>query len=284
MKIGFIGLGAMGGSLARNIIRSSYDVIVYDISEKAIENTVNIGGKAAASAHEVAEQADVLFTSLPLPQHLKDLLIEKDKILDDMQENSLIIDVSTVDPKTARELSTASEAKNVKFLACPLGKGPSQAEEGEAAFFVGGKEKVFSEYKDFLTSISTSVNHLGDVEQATAFKLISNMIGMTNTLVLAEGVRLADKIGIDPELFQKLLSRTGADSYQLTLRGPMFLNEDYTSKFSVNLTLKDIALGVKMAESIEQITPFSSLAKDYYKKAQDLGYGNEDCAAAYKLF
>lgn len=284
MKIGFIGLGAMGGSLARNIIGTGYDVIAYDISEEAIENTIRMGGKAATSANETARQADVLFTSLPLPQHLKGLLVENDKILDDMQEGSLLIDVSTIDPKTARELSDTSEQKGVQFLTCPLGKGPAQAEDGEAAFFVGGKEAVFSKYKDFLNSISTSVSHVGDVEQATAFKLISNMIGMTNTLVLAEGVKLADEIGIDPELFQNLLSSTGADSYQLTLRGPMFLNEDYASKFSVNLTLKDIALGVKMAEGLDQITPFSSLARDYYKKAQDMGYGNEDCAAAYKLF
>lgn len=284
MKVGFIGLGAMGGSLARNIIHTGYDVTAYDINKDAIENTIQTRGQAATSAHEIAKQVDILFTSLPLPQQLRELLMENDKILDDMREGSLLIDVSTIDPQTARELSDASEQNGIKFLACPLGKGPAQAEKGEAAFFVGGKEKVFLEYKDFLASISTSVNYLGDVEQSTAFKLISNMVGMTNTLVLAEGVRLADKVGIDQELFQSLLSRTGADSYQLTLRGPMFLNEDYTSKFSVDLTLKDISLGVKMGEQLEQITPFSSLAKEYYKKAQDSGYGKEDCAAAYKLF
>lgn len=284
MKIGFIGLGTMGGSLARNIIHSGYDVTVYDLNHQAMENTLDAGGKAASSANKLAQGVDVLFTSLPLPQHLTDLLIEKDHVLADMQKDAMLIDVSTIDPETARQISDASESKSVKFLSCPLGKGPAQAEEGTAAFFVGGNETVFSEYKNFLESISTSVTYLGGVEQATAFKLISNMIGMTNTVVLAEGVRLAEKIGIDPALFQNMLAKTGADSYQLTLRGPMMLNEDYTTKFSVDLTEKDISLGLKMAEGLEQSAPFSSLARDYYKKAQASGYGSEDCVAAYKLF
>jgi 3-hydroxyisobutyrate dehydrogenase-like beta-hydroxyacid dehydrogenase len=284
MKIGFIGLGAMGGSLARNIIRQKYDVMVYDISEAAMEKTLQVGGESVKTANELAAEVDVLFTSLPLPQHLKDLLIENERILDDMKDGSVLIDVSTVDPDTARELSDSAESKGVQFLACPLGKGPAQAEEGTAAFFVGGKEGVFHRYENFLNTISTSVVYMGDVEQATAFKLISNMIGMTNVLVLAEGIRLAEKIGIDPDLFQELLADTGADSYQLKLRGPMIRNRDYETKFSVDLTLKDIRLGVNMANKLDQIAPFSTLARDYYKKAQDLGFGKEDCAAGYKLF
>ena len=284
MKIGFIGLGAMGGSLARNIIRQKYDVKVYDISETAIEKTLQVGGESVTTANELAAEVDVLFTSLPLPRHLKDLLIENERILDDMKDGSVLIDVSTVDPDTARELSDCAESKGVQFLACPLGKGPAQAEEGTAAFFVGGKEEVFHRYENFLNTISTSVVYMGDVEQATAFKLISNMIGMTNVLVLAEGIRLAEKIGIDPDLFQELLADTGADSYQLKLRGPMIRNRDYETKFSVDLTLKDIRLGVNMANKLDQIAPFSTLARDYYKKAQDLGFGKEDCAAGYKLF
>ncbi|WP_462410611.1 NAD(P)-dependent oxidoreductase [Neobacillus sp. Marseille-QA0830] len=284
MKAGFIGLGKMGGALARNLIRAGYETMVYDINQAAVEKTLAVGGKKADTLEELVSNVDVLFTSLPLPVHLTDLLINKEAILGQMQKGSILIDVSTIDPKTAREISIAAEKAGVEFLACPLGKGPAQAEAGVQPIFAGGKKEVFHKAEELLNSISTSVVYMGDVEQATAFKLISNLIGMTNMLVLAEGLQLGEKAGLDPELMQRLLADTGADSFQLSLRGPMVLAKDYQAKFSINLALKDIRLGVGMAEDLKQIAPFSELAAEYYGKASGSGYGEEDCAAVYKLF
>lgn len=284
MKIGFIGLGAMGGALARNIIRKGYEVKVFDLSQAAMDNTLTVGGTAADSLKDLASSVDVLFTSLPLSKHLIDLLIEKDKVLDDMKQGAALIDVSTVDPDAARIMSDAAEAKGIDFLSCPLGKGPALAEQGLQPIFAGGKEQVFNKYSPLLNNISASVTYMGDVEQAAAFKLISNFIGMTNFLVLAEGLAMGEKIGLEPHLFQKLLTETAGDSYQLELRGPMVLEEDYKAKFSVDNTLKDMKLNLEMAKSIKQMAPFSELASEFYQKAQDAGFGKEDCAAAYKIF
>lgn len=284
MKFGFIGLGRMGGALARNLIRAGYDVTVYDISSEAVEKTLAVGGAAAESPREVSEQADVLFTSLPLPKHLTDLFIDGEGILNVMKPDSTIIDVSTIDPGTARRICHAAEDKGIRFLACPLGKGPAQAEAGTQPIYAGGKEEVFHQFEEVLKQISTDVRYLGDVEQATAFKLVSNMIGMTNVLVLCEGIRIGEKAGIDPKLLQELLATTAADSYQLTLRGPKLLNQDYAPGFTVNLTLKDVRLGVDMASTMDQQSPFSALAVEYFQKAQNNGYGDDDCAAVYKLF
>ncbi|WP_251548913.1 NAD(P)-dependent oxidoreductase [Neobacillus muris] len=284
MKAGFIGLGKMGGALARNLIRAGYETIVYDISEAALEKTLAVGGKKAKTLKELASTIDVLFTSLPLPVHLTDLLINKDALLHQMPKGSILIDVSTIDPKTAREISNAAEKAGVEFLACPLGKGPAQAEAGIQPIFAGGKKEVFLKAEELLNSISSSVVYMGDVEQATAFKLISNLIGMTNMLVLAEGLKLGETAGLDPQLMQTLLADTGADSFQLTLRGPMILQQDYQAKFSINLALKDIRLGVGMAEDLNQLSPFSKLAAEYYANASTAGFGEEDCAAVYKLF
>jgi len=284
MKIGFIGLGKMGGGLAKNLIRAGHDVTVFDISIPAMVDILQVGGSQAKSSSEVASRVDILFTSLPLPRHLTDLLIDSDSLIEKMHPGSTLIDVSTVDPSTARLLSDAAEAKGVRFLACPLGKGPQQAEEGTQPIYVGCKRELFDEFQGLLKQISTSVHYLGDVEQATAFKLVSNLIGMTNVLVLCEGLRIGETAGIEPQLLQELLATTGADSYQLSLRGPKVLSGDYAPGFSVNLTLKDVRLGVGMADELKQPSPFSALAMDYFKKAIDLGLGQEDCAAVYKLF
>ncbi|UOF89633.1 NAD(P)-dependent oxidoreductase [Fodinisporobacter ferrooxydans] len=284
MRIGCIGVGKMGGGLARNLIRSGYDVVVYDIDREAVKRVLKVGGSAVHSPSEMAAMVDVLFTSLPLPKHLTDLLIDESGILDQMQPGSTVIDVSTIDPRTARLISDAASQRGLQFLACPLGKGPVQAEEGTQPIYAGGKREVFDQFESHLNKISTSVHYIGDVEQATAFKIISNLIGMTNVIVLCESLRLGEKFGIEQQFLQKLLATTGADSYQLTLRGPKILNQEYTPGFSVNLTLKDIRLGVSMANDLNQPTPFGSLAMEFFQRAQNSGLGEEDCAAVYKLF
>ena len=110
-----------------------------------------------------------------------------------MKPGSTYIDVSTIDPKTARKLSEAAEARKIQFLECPLGKTPAHAEKGEEPIFVGGKKEVYEKMKGILEIIGKPVVYMGEVEASSAFKLISNMIGMTNLAVLAEGIRIARK-------------------------------------------------------------------------------------------
>ncbi|WP_067623152.1 NAD(P)-dependent oxidoreductase [Alicyclobacillus acidiphilus] len=284
MKIGFIGVGKMGGGLARNLVRRGYDVTVFDLNKAAIERVLEIGGRAAASTADLAAASDVIFTSLPMPKHLTDLLIDEERLFGQMKDGAVVIDVSTIDPSTARRLSDAATQEGVDFLACPLGKGPAQAEEGTQPIYAGGRPEVYQKYEHLLQDISTSVHYLGDVEQATAFKIVSNLIGMTNAVVLSEGLRIGERAGIDPVQLQQLLATTGADSYQLTLRGPKILNRDFTPGFSIHLTRKDVHLGVGMAKELNQPAPFSELALTYFEQAVEAGLGDEDCAAVYKLF
>lgn len=281
MKFGFIGLGKMGSGLAKNLARAGYDVWLYDISEEAVERVQSVGGFKAGSTSEIAQKADVIFTSLPLPVHLQSLLMEEAGLISQMKPGSILIDVSTIDPKTAREIANEAEKHEVGFLACPLGKGPAQAEEGTEPIFVGGKEELFNECKVFLEKIGNPVSYIGDVEQSTAFKLISNMVGMANLAVMSEGIQLAVEAKIDPNQFKALMHDTGGDSAQLHLRGPMILANDYTPKFSVDLAAKDVRLGVEMAEAMDLTVPFSTQALQRLQETQKLGYGDMDAAALH---
>lgn len=284
MKIGFIGLGKMGGGLARNLIRSGYEVKVYDLSSAAIERCVALGGKAAGSAAGAAQEVDALFTSLPMPADLKSLLLGESGLYKVMKPGATLIDVSTIDPLTARQLANAAYECGLQFLACPLGKGPAQAEEGSEPIFAGGKKGTYEEWLPVLQKIGNPVYYTGDVEQSTAFKLLSNLIGMTNLAVLGECLRIGEKAGIDPALLQELLKDTGADSFQLRVRGPWILNGDFAPRFDVDLALKDVRLGVKMAEQLNCSQLFCQLSAEQYVRAQQEGLGKEDCAAVYKVF
>ena len=140
MLFGFIGVGAMGGGLARNLIRAGKEVLVFDINPEAVSKTLAAGSTAKAAEDAMAlAAADVVFTSLPLPEHLETLMLGESGLLSRMKKGSTYIDVSTIDPRTARTLSDAAEGVGVKFLECPLGKTPAHAEKAEEPIFVGGK-------------------------------------------------------------------------------------------------------------------------------------------------
>ncbi|WP_027188696.1 NAD(P)-dependent oxidoreductase [Desulfovibrio cuneatus] len=283
MKFAFIGLGKMGGGLCKTLLKNGGDVKVYDIVPATVANFVGMGGKAARSAHEAALDVDAVFTSLPLPQDLERLLLGEAGILAVMKKGAALIDVSTIDPACARKIAQEVEERGLEFLACPLGKGPAQANTGEAPIFVGGRKDVFEKYRETLQKMGTPVTYIGDIEQSTAFKLITNLIGMTNVQVMAEGVKLAQQMGIDPQVFMSACKDTGAMSYQFTVRAPWIFSNDFAPRFAVNLALKDVRLGVGMAEQAGVQCPCFSEALRLYTQAADKGLGNEDCVAVYKL-
>lgn len=283
MRIGFIGLGKMGSGLAANLLKVGYDLAVYDINPLAQEALQARGARGTSSPLDLAKDVDVLFTSLPLPGDVTGVLLGETGCITVLPADATIIDVSTIDPQTARLLATAAQERSLHFLACPLGKGPVQAAEGSEPIFVGGPHEIFLRQQLLLEAIGDPVYYLGEVEQATAFKLISNLIGMTNMAVLAEGVALGIAYGLDLSKLLDLLAETGADSYQLHLRGPLLLKEDYASRFSIDLTTKDLGLALNMARVIGKEPPFGALAHALFQQAQTQGLGGEDTAAIYKL-
>ncbi len=284
MLFGFIGVGAMGGGLARNLIRAGQEVLVYDLSLEAIQRTLDVGTsvKAAKNVKELAD-ADVVFTSLPLPKHLEEVMMGEAGLLNAMKPGSTYIDVSTIDPQTARKLSDAAEAKGINFLECPLGKTPAQAEKAEEPIFVGGKKDVYEKMKEVLNIVGSPVYFMGEVEASTALKLISNLIGMTNLAVLAEGIRIGEKAGIEPKFLLELLDDTGAKSFQMDIRGPWIAEGDFSSRFGLDLALKDVRLGCEMAQAWGNDSKTMKIALDYFKQASAEGLGKEDCNAIYKV-
>ncbi len=284
MLFGFIGLGQMGGGLARNLIRAGKEVLVYDLSEAAIAKALEVGttGKAVKEITEIAA-ADIVFTSLPLPKDIEGVMLGEKGLLSAMKPGATYIEVSTIDPQTARKLSNAAEERGIDFLQCPLGKTPAQAETAEEPVFVGGKKAVYEKMKDILSIVGSPVLYLGEVEASSAFKLISNLIGMTNLAVLAEGIRIGEKAGIDPKVLVELLDDTGAKSFQMDVRGPWIAAGDFANRFGLDLAFKDVRLGCEMAEAWSNNAGTMKVALEYYKKASAEGFGKEDCNAIYKV-
>jgi 3-hydroxyisobutyrate dehydrogenase-like beta-hydroxyacid dehydrogenase len=281
---GFIGVGQMGGGLARNLIRAQKNVLVFDLNPEAVKQTLASGttGRPAAGIDEIGA-ADVVFTSLPLPQHLESVMLGDKGLLAKMRKGATYIDVSTIDPGTARKLSDAADARGIHFLECTLGKTPAHAEKAEEPIFVGGKKAVYEKMLDTLQIVGKPVYYLGEVEACCAVKLISNLIGMTNLAVMAEGIRIGEKAGIEPKFLLELLNDTGAKSFQMDVRGPWIAGGDFNSRFGLDLALKDVRLGCEMATAWGNDAKTMQVALDYLKKGSAAGHGKEDCNAIYKV-
>uniref|UniRef100_UPI003B28DDC3 3-hydroxyisobutyrate dehydrogenase n=1 Tax=Desulfovibrio sp. TaxID=885 RepID=UPI003B28DDC3 len=284
MQIGFIGVGLMGGPLARNLIRAGKDVTVYDLSPEAVKKTLAAGntGKAAASLADLADK-DIVFTSLPLPTHVLGVVLGNDGLLEKLKPGATHIELSTIDPQTSVKLEAAARAKGCHFLQCTLGKTPAHAEKAEEPLFIGGDKAIFDELAALWPIIGSPAYYMGTVEASCAVKLISNMVGMTNLAVLAEGIRIGEKAGIKRSQLLTLLQDTGARSFQMDVRGPWIANDDFANRFGLDLALKDVRLGCEMAEAWGMKIPAMMAALGIFKKASATGLGSEDCNAIYKV-
>lgn len=274
-----VGVGRMGGGLARNLARhGAFEVTVYDHSEAAVARCVEAGAVAAESAVEAAGDVDLVVSSLPMPA---DVIGLYDEIAPHLRPDALVMDTSTIDPATAGRVAT--RVGEHRFVSCLLGKGPAQAEAGEVPLFVGGHDAALDALAPVFECIGERVHRLGSVEAATAFKLVSNLVGMANLAVLAEGYALCRDAGVGDADFTAALRDTGAWSYQAEVRLPWMIDDDVDPRFAVTLALKDLSLAVAMAAQRRIPAPVGAAAMSQLAAATAHGHGNLDAAAVLRV-
>lgn len=276
-----IGVGNMGGAVARRLAAGAFDVTVHDPDEAAMDRCVDAGAAKAPSLTEAVRSADVVLTSLPTTALVLDTV---EKIAEQLPEGRTVVDISTIDPGTARRAATICEAHGVDFVACALGKTPVHAEQGAIPLFVGGAPDVLDALEAVFERMGEKTYRFDDVEGATAFKLVSNQIGMTNVVTLAEGAEVARRAGISAELFTEALQDTGAVSFQSEVRLPWMLDDDWSSRFGIDLAAKDVGLALDAARAQGLDTPVSAAALAQLRESSARGYGREDVVAVAKLY
>lgn len=280
MKIACIGVGNMGGAVARRLATSpEFDVTVFDLSRAATDKCVAAGASPADSVPAAVKDAEVVLTSLPTTALVLDTVRQLLRIIN---EGTIIVDISTIDPMTARTALDLCAQAGRRFVACPLGKTPAHAENGEIPLFVGGEETAVAQIEPILQRIGEKTYHFGSVEAATTFKLVSNFIGMANVAILSEGLAIALRAGIAPEAFSEALADTGAKSFQSEVRLPWMIQQDWAPRFGVSLATKDVRLAVESALNWGIPVPVGSATLSQLMSASAHGFGNEDVIAIMK--
>ncbi len=280
MLITCIGVGNMGGAVARRLAAGEFDVTIYDPSTEAMERCVTAGAAAADSLKSAVASAELVLTSLPTPELVVTTISE---ILHLAASDTVVMDISTIDPQTARTVADRCAASGVPFVACPLGKTPAHAEEGAIPLFVGGDGQALERLRPVLDWMGEKTYHFDTVEGATTFKLVSNFVGMANVAILAEGLAIANRAGIDDDSFAEALADTGATSFQSQLRLPWMIDRDWAPRFAVDLAAKDVRLAAASAAMWKVPTPVGSAALAQLMAAATQGWGGEDVVAIAKL-
>lgn len=278
-SVAVIGAGLMGGGIARNLA-GSFKVTVYDVNEERVRRCVAVGATPSTSIRDAISGSDLVITSLPLPETVRAVVSEN---IAAAKAGALWMDVSTIDPGTALELEELLGASGLGFVACPLGKGPAQAEAGTLPLFVGCREELLGELSAIFDCIGERVHYLGSVQAATTFKIASNMIGMSNLAALAEGYALCRRCDVDEVAFAEALQSTGAWSNQADLRLGMMRQRDFDARFTVDLALKDVRLAVDVAARRGVPAPVGAAGLNQLVSAHRHGWGRSDAAALFKL-
>ncbi len=280
MLVGFIGIGSMGGPMARNILRAGEDLMVWARTPARMEPFAAQGAMACTGPKDMAG-VDVLCTCLPMPGDVTGLCLGGDGLYSAMKPGAVHVEMSTIDPATGQALADGAHAKGIGYIQCPLGKTPMHAARGESPLFIGGDREAIGCLMPLFEKIGLP-RDVGTIQAACAVKLLSNLIGMANMAVLAEGLRVGAACGMDLNQLIDLLQDTGARSYQMDLRGPWVATMDYEPRFRVELAVKDMRLGCAMSGSLGCETPMLEQALAWYRRAMEEGQLGRDFCAVFE--
>lgn len=280
---GVIGLGLMGGAMARRLIDEGFEVHGYDTDAATVERAAADGIRTAASVPELCESVDAVLTSLPDPAAVRGVWLGPDGVARHARPGSCLLEVSTIGPVTMREVA-AAVPEGVAVLDAPVSGGPVEARAGTLTFIAGGREEDLAQAGDVIRALSRQVHHAGDLGTGKVVKLVNNIMSMTNILVAAEAFAIGEAAGMDPRRLFEILSTSGGASSQFLKRFPYALDDDYAPRFSTTLSVKDLGLGAQLAHESGVPSPMTAAAREMYAMSAGLGHADEDMVALLKLY
>lgn len=278
--IGFIGLGRMGGPMARNLAAKQMPPMVYDLSAAAMARIEAVGGRSAANAAELARASTVVFTMLPGPFEVDAVLLAADGAMANMKPGSLVVDMSTVLPETTDTLAQAAAVRGLGFVDAPVGRLASHAERGESLFMVGASEGDFARVRPLLAAMGTTVHHCGAPGSGTRTKLINNLLAIVSCMMNAEALTLAKRFGLDIAKTLDVVHGTTATNGQLKLNyATKVFKGDIEPGFAIDLAHKDLSLIAESANRARMPVPMVAMARESLSGARAAGWGGKDFSA-----
>ena len=285
MKVGFIGVGNMGGPMCRNLIKScGHEILVHDRDTAAVQRCVDAGGVGAGSIAAAVSESDVVFTSLPMPKDVEAVALGEGGIGDSARQGTVHIDLSTNSPTMVRSIATALAPRGVRMLDAPVSGGTIGAEKATIAIMVGGDRAVFDECVPLFESFGKNVIYAGALGAGSIAKIVNNMVAFCNMASGAEGLMLGAAAGIDPNVLNHVIRSSSGDGFGYRAVARKALAGDWSPTFALDLAYKDMHLALELADEIGIPLPLAAQTHNLMRMARGSGYGGDDATAMMRVY
>jgi 3-hydroxyisobutyrate dehydrogenase len=278
--VGIIGVGIMGGAMARNLLKDGFRVVGYDVSETALQAFAKAGGEIAGSPREVAEKTRIMITSLPSPGAFASATAGNDGIMTAKGEGQIVIECSTLPLEVKQEAFDALAKRGKVLLDCPVSGTGAQAAKKDLVVFGSGDKAAYEQCVQVFGGMSRAQKYVGAFGNGSKMKFVANHLVTIHNVAAAEAIVLGMKAGLDPQVVYDVISDSAGSSRMFQVRGPMMVEGKYDNVTATNQThLKDIGIIGEFAVSMKFPTPMFNLASQYYYAAVSQGRGTQDTAA-----
>jgi 3-hydroxyisobutyrate dehydrogenase len=290
MKVGFIGLGNMGGPMAANLVKAGHEVTGFDLSRAVLEAFTKAGGKAAATVAAAAGEADIVITMLPAGPHVRLVYAGEGGVLGAARKDALLVDCSTIDVDTARAVTEAAGKRGFDMLDAPVSGGVGGAAAGTLTFMVGGSTTGFAKARPVLEGMGKTIVHAGQAGNGQAAKICNNMILGISMIGVCEAFALADRLGLDRQRLFDISSKSSGQCWSMTsycpVPGPVPsspANRDYQAGFTADMMRKDLKPTQQAAQTAGPPTPLGAAAAALYQMLTNSGRGAKDFSVMFQL-
>jgi 2-hydroxy-3-oxopropionate reductase len=272
-SLGFIGLGVMGGPMARNLIKAGYMVTGFDTDRGRLGQFAAAGGKTTASAAEVGGGGEIVFLSLPTGDVVREVVTGTNGLAATMKSGTVLVDLSTTEAKVAQDAAAACRESGIAFLDAPVSGGEQGAIDATLSIMVGGDSVAFARCKPILSVMGRSVVHMGDSGMGQAAKLINNLIVAAGFAAVCEGWALAVKVGLDPGTLHEAIKGGWAGSRVMEETIPRLLTRNFVPGGTVDIMTKDVGYALNMARTLDMPVPLTALVHELFRMARAQGKG-----------
>jgi 3-hydroxyisobutyrate dehydrogenase-like beta-hydroxyacid dehydrogenase len=280
VKVGFVGLGIMGGPMACNVLRKGFALRAYDTDPEKRKILQVAGAEVVGRVAELAGWADVIIFMLPGPKEIKATALEVKQYA---RSGAIVVDMSTSDPALDREMERTLGEKGILWLDAPVSRGPPAAVEGVLLTMVGGEAAALQTVRSVLAAMAKDIVHVGPVGSGHVMKLLNNLKIMAEMAVIAEVVELGVRSGLPAATVDKVLTTSSADSFMWRYHVPRMLTGNFVPGFSIDHGHKDLTLAIQWADRLGMNLTMGSAAKNLFELAQQLGHGAKDTAVLVKI-
>jgi len=288
--IAFIGLGNMGGPMARNLLAAGHPLSAFDVVKTALETAVTAGAKRANSIAEAVATADVIITMLPASSHVEAAYLAAGGILEGAKPGALLVDCSTIDPHVARAVAAAAAKAGFQMLDAPVSGGTAGAAAGTLTFIVGGEDATFELVKPILSRMGKNIFHAGPSGAGQVAKMCNNMLLAIQMIGTAEALNLGERCGLDAAVLSRIMAQSSGRNWTLEVYNPWPgimekapASHDYAGGFGTDLMLKDLGVAATAAHGSGSATPLGNHALELYRQHSADGNGKLDFSSILQM-